>query len=621
MVSLGGDLDWISGNDTAQVISRLGTVAGTFYVPDATTEVDARGRKVISATDFVAEHGIKTVFGIGGAFATGQLLVSIVFCDEYVPREVVEGFQAPFLRFKTASSPLLKQVFFDGSTARVELEPPGAARTETSEVKGEVEALRKELAALNHAYLDLESQLEDRTRSLKLILDSTGEGMVLVGLDGTPYGETTKTLEQWFGKCEPGVEVWDYLFETGSPDAASFEQNFSQIQDDFLPFDLIVDQLPKRFVRSSSTYELGYRRVDALQQPTRVLLVVRDVTPQVLVENAAAKARELHAVVRNVLRDQRGFHRFVEDTSELLSRIVSATDPRQQRRDIHTIKGNTAVMGFTTLPAIVHDIESRLAGSERLGSEPELQALREGWSHALSLVADFVRQREPHIEISVVEHDEFLRQLLSGIDAEKLAAIARSWREEPVASLFRRLAGQAERTAANLEKPVEIAFDDGGLRVSLEHTRECWASLVHVIRNAVDHGIEPEHERQAMGKPHAGQLELSTALEGEWLVVTIADDGRGIDWTRVREAARRASLPSETDADLMEALFTDGCSTREEVSAVSGRGVGLASARAAMRAVGGDLELHSTHGVGTEVRARMPLYAPPSEKGSRARAA
>lgn len=624
MASLGGGLDWIDGKDTAQVVSRLGTVAGTFYVPDAATEVDARGRKVISATDFVAEHGIKTVFGVGGAFASGQLLVCLVFCDAYIERSVVDGFQAPFLRFKSASAPLLKQVFRDGMQARPVAEPPPwrietrdpAQPSGSSSTCLALAEKNEQLQALNRLYLDLESQLEDRTRSLRLILDSTGEGMGLVDLDGTLYGERTQVLERWFGTPGPARRIWDYLFEPGSPSAASFAANFSQFADEVLPFELVADQLPREFVRDGISFELGYRKVQAPEQPARLLIIVRDVTSQVAAEKAAARARELHGVVRTVLRDQRGFDRFVEDTSALLSRIQASSDEIQQRRDLHTIKGNTAVMGFVTLPGVVHELESKQIEGQRLLQEDELEVLRHAWSDALSMVADFVRRGEERVEISIREHSDFVDQLLSGIDAEKLAAIAQSWRDEPTASLLRRLAAQAERTAGVLEKSIQVSIDDGGYRVPIDQTRDCWTSLVHVIRNAVDHGIEPVEQRAASGKPAPGQLQLACCVEssGEWLIVSIRDDGRGVDWEGVRQAARAASLACETESDLQEALFADGCSTRAQATGISGRGVGLGAVRAALRAAGGDLLLESTPGAGTEVRAKMPLS--PGQRGS-----
>jgi signal transduction histidine kinase len=618
MGSLGGGLSWIDGEDAAMVISRLGTVAGTFYVADAATEIDAKGRKIIPAADFVAEQGIKTVFGLGGAFASGQLLVELVFCSEPVPLEVVSAFQAPFLRFKSASARVLKHVFCDGTEVRP-AETAGAVSdaahggSQVGEPSSEepqhlarlLAEKQRELATLNGLYLELESQLEDRTRSLKLILDSTGDGLLLIDLDGSPYGERTASLDRWLGAPAPCQKAWDYLFGKDSAEAISFEMNLSQIADDTLPFDVVASQMPRQFTRADRTYEVGYRQVSKPGQPQRILLLVRDISSRIAAEQAATRARELHAVVGNILRDQRGFHNFVDETSGLIEQIGASRELAQQLRDLHTLKGNTAIFGFESLSKLVHELEGTQIAEAQPLADQQLQALRHAWSDALSMVADFVR-RGDGIEISVHEHDDFLRQLLSGVDAEKLAAVARSWRHEPVAPVLRRLGAQAERIAEKLGKRVKVSIKDVGLRVPVDATRNCWSSLVHLVRNAVDHGIEPTEQRIACGKPPEGQIALTAGVDADRLIVTIADDGRGVDWEAVRAQARSGGLPSESYDDLLAAVFEDGCSTCSEATEISGRGVGLSAVRAAYRAVSGDVELESAAGVGTAVRAWIP---------------
>jgi two-component system chemotaxis sensor kinase CheA len=95
--------------------------------------------------------------------------------------------------------------------------------------------------------------------------------------------------------------------------------------------------------------------------------------------------------------------------------------------------------------------------------------------------------------------------------------------------------------------------------------------------------------------------------DGDALVVEIADDGRGIDWSRVRDKATAAGLPANNQSDLVEAVFADGVSTAQETTELSGRGVGLAAVRAACKSLGGAAELDSTPGQGTRFRFRVPV--------------
>ena len=137
-----------------------------------------------------------------------------------------------------------------------------------------------------------------------------------------------------------------------------------------------------------------------------------------------------------------------------------------------------------------------------------------------------------------------------------------------------------------------------------------WSALVHLVRNAVDHGLESPAERILAGKPAAGALVLRTLREGDDVVLEVSDDGGGIDWSAVTARARSAGLPCDTPADLEAALFHDGLSTKDGVTELSGRGVGLGAMRGVCRDLGGTLDLTTTRGHGTTWRFRIPASSP-----------
>jgi two-component system chemotaxis sensor kinase CheA len=135
--------------------------------------------------------------------------------------------------------------------------------------------------------------------------------------------------------------------------------------------------------------------------------------------------------------------------------------------------------------------------------------------------------------------------------------------------------------------------------------------LVHLLRNAVDHGIEQPVERKASGKPPAGRIELSARRERSRVVIEVTDDGRGIDLEAVAKKARREGL-IETDAkpqhqELFRILARPGFSTAERVTTLSGRGVGLNVVEECVRALGGSVELTTDGTVGTRFRMELPL--------------
>ena len=116
-----------------------------------------------------------------------------------------------------------------------------------------------------------------------------------------------------------------------------------------------------------------------------------------------------------------------------------------------------------------------------------------------------------------------------------------------------------------------------------------WPSLVHLLRNALDHGMESPDERQRAGKARTGSLALVTREVGDRIVIEVSDDGRGIDWERVRAVAASRGLPAATDQDLSAALFGGGLSTKSEATIYSGRGAGLSACYWACQELGGTM--------------------------------
>src|SRR6185436_2565634 len=121
-----------------------------------------------------------------------------------------------------------------------------------------------------------------------------------------------------------------------------------------------------------------------------------------------------------------------------------------------------------------------------------------------------------------------------------------------------RVSEQAQRIAKRLSKGVRLELNDNDLRLEASRWATFWSSFVHLIRNAVDHGLESREERRAAGKPELGKLEITTRLQSGKFIIEIADDGRGINWRAIAERAQAAGIPHSTHEELMEAVFTDG---------------------------------------------------------------
>jgi two-component system, chemotaxis family, sensor kinase CheA len=135
--------------------------------------------------------------------------------------------------------------------------------------------------------------------------------------------------------------------------------------------------------------------------------------------------------------------------------------------------------------------------------------------------------------------------------------------------------------------------------------------LVHLVRNCLDHGLEPPEERLAAGKPRQGTLRLCAEQRGDRVWVVVTDDGRGLDAARIRAKAVAKGLlaadATPSEQELFQMIFLPGFSTADKVSQLSGRGVGLDVVKKRLELLRGTVELRSQHGQGMEIRMSLPL--------------
>jgi len=183
----------------------------------------------------------------------------------------------------------------------------------------------------------------------------------------------------------------------------------------------------------------------------------------------------------------------------------------------------------------------------------------------------------------------------------------------PLRQVFQRFPRQVRELGMQLGKPVRLVTEGDDTEADKAIVEALFEPLLHVLRNAVDHGIEDEAGRRAAGKPAIGTITLRGARQGEHVVIEIEDDGRGVDTGRVRAAAAErgvaspAILAEMTEAEVIDLVFAPGFSTAATLSDVSGRGVGMDAARAAIERMGGRATLDSRPGRGTTARLTLPF--------------
>jgi len=451
-------------------------------------------------------------------------------------------------------------------------------------------------------------ELQHRTEDMKTILDNTAQGFMTVAMDGTIEPERSAILSLWFKDL--GTKDIFSVFSTINPAFAdTLRLGWSSIVEDFMPLEVTISQLPKHLIRDKKTFGFEYRPIMVNGQVAKILLVISDRTAEIERTQSERFQKEMMAIFEKINRDRHGFLEFIEEGNRLMAGLLEEHISEQSEiwRAVHTLKGNASLFGVTSVADQCHVIEDALSESTNDQAIPFLNDLNVAWQGLLERVKLYTVD-ESRIQITEFDLVDTLARIKNGATREEILTLINSWRYESLKSRMNRFAEQAKALASRLNKsPLNVEVLDIGIRLPQAKWAPFWAAFSHAIRNSVDHGMVSLNEANALPRPPV--LKLSSLVKDGCLLVTIEDNGRGIDWESVRKKCNAQKLPSQSEADLIEALFFDGFSMTQKVTSISGRGVGMGSLRQECGRLGGTISIHSEKNQGTRLTFSFPLEA------------
>lgn len=241
-------------------------------------------------------------------------------------------------------------------------------------------------------------------------------------------------------------------------------------------------------------------------------------------------------------------------------------------------------------------------------------------SHELELSEDEVQNSQRNtllreslqaIAESMDNYGEYVQQLsrISGTLQSQMMHL----RMVPVQTVFSRFPRLVRDIAKQLDKKIDLVIEGGETEIDKGMIDDLYDPLMHMIRNSMDHGIELPQQRLAGGKPEIGTIKLSAYQEGDSIFIEISDDGRGIDTEKIKEKAVNKGFVSSEQAqtmskrEILSLIFAPGFSTAEQVSNLSGRGVGMDVVRKKIEELGGSVSISTDLGKGTTMRVQLPL--------------
>jgi len=459
-----------------------------------------------------------------------------------------------------------------------------------------------------------ENRLRERSAEMSLILDNVAQGLCIVDANGILRGEPSATAIRLFGAHKAGSHLTDVFRPKNADYAEYFGMAWDSLRDGILPLGLALDQIPRRMCFEDRTIDITVHPIGVHSEdcrPEALLVIFSDVSEALAKERSGGEQRALMALFAHLQRDRRGVVDFLEETDARLARVALVAQEGSHtvdlRRDVHTLKGNFALYGLEFLSAQCHEIEERLSDS-MTDVATAAGDLATSWRVFRERARAFVDSGSGGLDVTDGEVAALRGMIERGEEKAALLALVDSWKDPSLKRRFDRVGAQATNLALRLGKGhLHFVYDDGGLRLPAERWAPFWGVFGHVIRNAIDHGLELPSERLEAGKSEAGLVAVRAQRHDGHVAIEVEDDGRGLDWSRLRDAAKAKGLPHGCESEFVDALFADGITTKIEATDVSGRGVGMAAVKACVASMGGTIQVTSRSGAGTTFHFKIPL--------------
>ncbi len=480
------------------------------------------------------------------------------------------------------------------------------------------------------------------SKAKSVFLDNSGQGFLSFGPELLVDGEFSRECANILPDMCAGCEISKLLYPDPDDDKIreQFAFNLQRIlkeENDFKR-ELFISLMPKEFNLIRKIVKCDYKVIEG-----QLMMILTDITSERELEERAKREQLRHRFIVSTVRATKdffdvleGFNGFCADQlgPALKCGSVSEEQLEELYRGVHTLKGLMLQQDFVHTPDSLHELESlldKMGSEESIAPEELLQPYTECLK-AFDMDLDIIRRslgsrflsNGPTVTLSRESADrvkkmaeellaEHCRLNLSDETCETLAELERIEHISLVETL-NNYGKVVERLATSLEKDLasfKVLGDD--IYLDAERYGPFLQSLVHVFRNAIDHGIETEDERLELGKEDEARIGCIVRTLDHKVEIIVEDNGRGIDPDMVRESAVSRGLMSEEEAinmadeEVYGLIFKNMFSTREEITSLSGRGVGLGAVRAEAEALGGSVKVVSELWKGTRFTFILPL--------------
>lgn len=521
-------------------------------------------------------------------------------------------------------------------------------RGELEQKEGVIAELQKAQAELQNYSKNLESMVEERTHEIrklngqmKALLDSLSQGFLIFDREGNCLPAYSQACLRTLEKSPEGKKIWDVL----SLDEANqdlFKRWMSTVFEQLLPFEDLKPLGPDQYAHSEGrNIALDYFPIlspltEGEQQSLHgVVLVANDITELRHAQRQAEKEKKLANFILDLVQKQGEIARFVHEAQKIIEQILLTTQSTnivshqdQLFRWIHTLKGGSGSFTIGDLAERCHEAEEILSLLKTDSSPFTIKKLiqhingiqrtfDEFMTEARKILGPKALSSERYVPVKLQDLRTWADQLELWSRGQKTShQIYANYIYEPLQSFVSPYDEMMLRLAERQGKKLNpIEFSGVSLTLPGQIYNSLFGTFVHLFRNIVDHGLESPEARLQAGKSESGRVRVYCSeirsKDRKYVLLEVADDGRGIDPQVIRNKLENSgrSTAKESDLEVIQHIFESQFSTRQEVTEISGRGVGLDAVKFEVEKLGGKIWVESTPGTGTRFFVQWPMLS------------
>lgn len=485
----------------------------------------------------------------------------------------------------------------------------------------------KEIKEKNRLIEKQHHQVTEALNQVATLLNNSEEGFLSFGADLRIEGQYSLECEKIFGQPVSGLSIAKLLFEDDRSRQKLMHDTFQTIleENDEFRREMLLELLPSEIKTEGGWLSARYRQLDS----KRFMMILLDITAEKELEKQIKGEQKRLRFIVNVIKDRDDILETIHDYEEFLKTDFSQPDDLSiLYRQIHTYKGLFDQYEFCNLPEKLHDAESALDTSIKDGLPnvsniflKAIESCRLALTQDLDLIKQvlgnsildeelgyFISNRVlKNLESSIRELFSSKNELMLKGRMDSIQMELRKIRFKSVKSLLDSYPEYSVQLARRLNKDLNsFSIEGDDVEVDPEIFQTFAKTLIHVFRNAVDHGIETPEERLEAGKAESANIGCRVYESNECVVIEITDDGRGMDPERFKNRAEKLGI--HWYGNPYELIFEDTFSTKKVITEISGRGIGLPAVKAELMRMKGRVEVQSAINEGTLFRFTIPLH-------------